>query len=237
VLEAGDEKMAWLKEVPYDIRDEGLRDLLKAYKSNMAKRAKNDGNHTFEMHFRSKKRLNSETITVHSKHWKHTKGAYTWLRAIHASEPTPETLEYDARLLHTKAGAYYLCMPLPLVVRDENQVPQEATVVALDPGVCTFHTCYDPVCRQCIKWGDNDIKHVYRLCHALDDLMSRCAQKETILHRWRWKMRRAAARIRTKIRNLIDDVQRKLIKWLCENYCVVLLPKFETQCMIGKRDG
>jgi hypothetical protein len=55
VLEAGDEKMVWLKEVPYDIRDEGLRDLLKAYKSNMAKRAKNDGNHTFEMHFRSKK--------------------------------------------------------------------------------------------------------------------------------------------------------------------------------------
>lgn len=50
-------------------------------------------------------------------------------------------------------------------------------------------------------------------------------------------MKRAASRIRTKIRNLIDDVQPKLIKWLCENYCVVLLPAFETSRMIGKRDG
>ena len=58
VLEAGGEALAWLKEVPYDIRDDGLRDLLKAYKSNLAKRAKN-AKHVFEMHFRSKKRLDS----------------------------------------------------------------------------------------------------------------------------------------------------------------------------------
>jgi putative transposase len=238
VLEAGGEKTTWLKEIPYDIRDEGLRDLLKAYKSNLAKRAKN-GEHVFEMHYRSKKRLDSETITVHSKHWKHVKGAYAWLRAIRSSEVKPEALEYDARLQRTKAGTYYLCIPLPLVMRDENQVPEQTTaVIALDPGVRTFHTCYDPVQRHCIKWGDNDIKRVYRLCHALDDLMSRCAQKKTTIpHRRRWKMRRAATRIRSKIRNLIDDVQRKLIKWLCENYCVVLLPQFETQRMIGKYDG
>jgi putative transposase len=50
-------------------------------------------------------------------------------------------------------------------------------------------------------------------------------------------MRRAAARIRTKIRNLIDDVQRKLIKWLCEHHHVLLLPQFETRRMIGKHSG
>ncbi len=91
--------------------------------------------------------------------------------------------------------------------------------------------------RQCIKWGDGDVKRIYRLCYSLDDLMSRCSRKGTIPHRRRWKMRRAAARIRSKIRHLIDDVQRKMIKWLCESYRVVLLPKFDTQRMIGKRDG
>ena len=39
----------------------------------------------------------------------------------------------------------------------------------------------------------------------------------------------------------IDDVQRKLIKWPCESYQVVvvvlLLRQFETQRMIGKHDG
>jgi hypothetical protein len=129
-----DEALAWLKEVPYDIRDEGLRDLLKAYKSNFARQA-NDPNHVFEMRFRSRKRLDSEAITVHSKHWKKKKGVYAWLRAIHSSEPKPDILQYDARLQRTKAGAYYLCVPLPLVIRDENQVPKQrqvSAVVALD---------------------------------------------------------------------------------------------------------
>jgi putative transposase len=215
-----------------------MRDLLKAFDSNFARRANDPDHASFEMRFRSKKRLDSETITVHSKHWKHAKGAYAWLHSIHSSEPKPETLAYDARLQRTKAGAYYLCVPHPLiiVIRDENQVP--ATLVALDPGVRTFQTCYDPTRRECIKWGDDgDIKHVYRLYHSLDDLLSRCSQKGVIPHRRRWKMRRAAARMRAKIRHLVDDVQRKMIKWLCENYRVILLPKFETQRMLDKRDG
>ena len=51
--------------------------------------------------------------------------------------------------------------------------------------------------------------------------------------------RRAAARLRTKIRNLISTTcnASSLIKWLCESYQVVLLRQFETQRMIGKHDG
>ena len=41
-------------------------------------------------------------------------------------------------------------------------------------------------------------------------------------------------RIHRKVRHLIDDCHRKLAKWLCENYRVVLLPKFETQKMVKR---
>jgi len=34
---------------------------------------------------------------------------------------------------------------------------------------------------------------------------------------------------RMRIRNLIDDSHRKAIQWLCSNYHVILLPKYETQ--------
>ena len=47
-------------------------------------------------------------------------------------------------------------------------------------------------------------------------------------------MRKAAARIRRKIRNLIDDLHKRLAKWLCECYEVVLLPSFETSQMLRK---
>jgi putative transposase len=41
-------------------------------------------------------------------------------------------------------------------------------------------------------------------------------------------------RIHKKIRCLVDDCHRKLAKWLCENYHVVLLPEFRTQSMIRR---
>ena len=47
-------------------------------------------------------------------------------------------------------------------------------------------------------------------------------------------MRKAAARIRLKIRNLVDELHKRLAKWLCENYEVVLLPAFETSQMLRR---
>lgn len=47
-------------------------------------------------------------------------------------------------------------------------------------------------------------------------------------------MRKAGARIRTKIRQLIDDFHRKLAKFLCTNYNVVLLPSFQTKNMLRR---
>ena len=105
-------------------------------------------------------------------------------------------------------------------------------VIALDPGVRTFQTCYDPS-GLVVEWGAKDLARIYRLCHALDDLQSRWSQPD-IKHHKRYRMRKAAARIRRKIRNLIDDLHKRLAKWLCECYEVVLLPSFETSQMLRK---
>jgi hypothetical protein len=58
-----------------------------------------------------------------------------------------EVLFYDARLLKTKIGQYYLCIPKPLETRSGNQAPVfneieksiSIGIVALDP-----QTCFDP---------------------------------------------------------------------------------------------
>ena len=47
-------------------------------------------------------------------------------------------------------------------------------------------------------------------------------------------MRRAAARMRSRIRHLVDSLHFALSKWLCENYRVILIPKFEVKNMIRK---
>lgn len=52
-------------------------------------------------------------------------------------------------------------------------------IVAIDPGVRTFRTLFDPTNQQYIEWGGNDMGHIYRLAHHMDDLQSRmCSTPE-----------------------------------------------------------
>jgi hypothetical protein len=63
-----------------------------------------------------------------------------------------EVFFYDFRLLKIKIRYYYLCVPKSLETMTENQDPlfseiQESMgvgIVALDPGVKSFQTCFDP---------------------------------------------------------------------------------------------
>ena len=84
-------------------------------------------------------------------------------------------------------------------------------------GYCPTATCYE--------WGKADIGRIYQLCHAHDQLQSKWSKKE-IRHRKRYKMKRAARRIRKKIRNIVKDIHHKLGKWLCTNfsYCTSTHP-------------
>jgi len=55
-------------------------------------------------------------------------------------------------------------------------------------------------------------------------------------HRKRRHMKRAAARLERRIRNLASELHRKLAPWVCQNYDTVLLPSFQVSEMVEKRD-
>ena len=220
----------WVLETPYDVRDEAMNDVLKAIKTNFAAKRTH-----FELKFRSRKDA-SQGIAVLSKHWGRKRGVYAGVfnnQAMKSAERLPDKLEYDSRLVVNKLGEWYLCVPLPLSV-SENQAPidEEWTdgVIALDPGVRTFVTGYDPSGMVC-EWGKNDIGRIVRLCHVLDKLHSKWSGKD-VRHRRRYRLKRAGRKIRKRVRNLVDEFHKKLSKWLCENYRVILLPVFKTQGMI-----
>lgn len=52
--------------------------------------------------------------------------------------------------------------------------------------------------------------------------------------RKRYTMKRAARRIRKKIRDLVDEMHKKFTKWIVEQYHTVLLPEFETKRMVKR---
>lgn len=247
----------WLKEVPYDVRDEGIRDLIKAFQSNWAKQKK-DPSHKFDIKFRRRK-APSETITIHAKHWRggkfHPRLFGRGPIKLAEPPPPPERMLYDMRIQRSSLGDFKLCIPQPLEKRDENQVPslqqssvecppgmRPVRVAAIDPGVRSFATVYD-VSGRIAEFASGDISRLHRLCRYADKLQSRFSKtpdadklQSDVDHaqndRKRRSMHRAWLRMFERIRNLRKDMHRRVAKWLCASYDVILLPKFETSQMV-----
>lgn len=141
------------------------------------------------------------------------------------AEPLPESL-MDSRLIW-RAGKWFLALP-----RKEQHVPygdNQARVVAIDPGVRTFVTFYsDSVCGHI---GEADFSRIQRLALHLDDLYSRMSKAGKQKKR---RMKRAAERMREKIKNLIDELHHKTALFLVTSFDHILLPTFETSQMVGK---
>jgi transposase len=109
------------------------------------------------------------------------------------------------------------------------------TVAAIDPGVRTFGTVYTDS-GHVYEWGKQDVQRIYRLCKYLDDLLFRMWEPG-VRHRQRYQMRKAASRMRKRLRNLVDDFHRVFAKWLCETFQLILLPKFQVSNMVNKKTG
>ena len=106
---------------------------------------------------------------------------------------------------------------------DDSQVPAtESRVCSLDPGVRTFQTLYDPS-GVIVEVGAKDRSRLYRLCAAAQ------ARRATVHGdgNRRYRMQRAFLRINRNIRRLVSEVHCKLVRFLVDNYAVVLLPAFE----------
>ncbi|KAK9347092.1 hypothetical protein V1522DRAFT_403039 [Lipomyces starkeyi] len=53
----------------------------------------------------------------------------------------------------------------------------------------------------------------------------------------RWRMKRAAARLRCRIQNLVVDLHCRIAKYLCTTFNLRILPTFPVQQMVTRRDG
>lgn len=222
----------WLKDTPYDIRDEGVRDFVKAVEINKMKGER------FRMQFRSRKDP-SDTMVLHAKHWRGNSMIFNHWRGteLKSAEPIPSSLGYDSRIQRLRTGQYYMRIPMARSVWGENQAPAISQPsaqhsCAIDPGVRTFITCYDPFGQQIVEFGRRDMARIFRLAHTSDDLISRMTRAKA---RKRYTYRRAMLRNNQKIRFLVKDLHRKTAKFLCENYMNIMIPVFETQKMVSRK--
>ena len=133
----------------------------------------------------------------------------------------------DSQLI-MENGRYFLCVSY--VEKKKTREPS-GRIVALDPGVRDFMTFFS---EECFGWlGMQCINRIQRLCQHCDNLYSRATQEQRPLRR---ALRKAANRIKVKIRNLIDELHKKVAHFLVTNFDIILIPSFETKQMT-KRGG
>jgi putative transposase len=213
----------WTKDVPFQIKGIAVKEAVEAYWATLKAHKGKKGKIFFK--FRSwKDPIQSCYIpkTVISENGIYPKISGKDLKFL---ESFPEDV-LDSRLVW-RAGKYFITIPTKQYVSyGENQ----ARVVAIDPGVRVFSTFYED--ESCGFLGQGDFSRIQRLAHHLDDLISRMS-KVTRKQKLR-KMKLAAARMREKIKNLVDELHHKVALFLVTCFDCILLPTFETKQMVGK---
>ena len=220
-------------DVPYQLKRTSVRDACRAM-SNVktfnrrlaADRAmgQREGEPFAELQFRSRKNprqscyIPDDAVTEHGVY-------HTILGPLRMAEVIPAG-QKECRLVKER-GRYWLVVPYP--AQCDIEAPSGDGVVALDPGVRTFLTYFSET--DCGKIGHQAFGRIQRLCHHLDDLISRTDTERNPQRRHR--MRRAQARSRQRIINLVDELHWQVARWLTSHYRVILLPTFETQDMTG----
>ena len=214
----------WVKDVPFQIKKLAVNEFHQNLSTNK-KKAKKKQIDKFEMKFKTRRSPSQCFDLVASAI--SPKGIYhTKLGKLHFCEDFPEGEVRDSKFI-LENGRYYLCLVHRTTpVRVENQARR---VVALDPGVRTFMTGFSE--GETFKLGEQAIARISRLCVHLDRLYSKM-KKATA--RRRYRLRKAAARMRWKLVDLIDELHWKTIRFLLDNYDLILLPSFETSKMSSR---
>lgn len=214
----------WSREIPFQIKKMAVKEACEAYTGAKLK-YKRTGEFS-ELCYKSRKSP-FQTCYIPKSAVKPQGIYYTISGELHYGEPLPES-RLDCELSYQQ-GRWYLCVPFQRTVTPgENQT----RIVALDPGVRTFITFFSPVMAGVL--GYHDFGRLVRLCHHLDDLISRRMKSEN--KKQRYRMKKAENRLRWKIRELRDELQAKVARFLVDTFDVILMPTFETAQM-AKRES
>ena len=211
----------WAKPVPFQIKSIAIKDACSAVKA--AKQAFKKDGQIRKCKFRSRKDT-KQSIYVPKSAIKDCGVYHSILGKCYLTEPLPVNFS-DGRLI-LAYGEYCL------IVSEEVQqakTDKQGRLVALDPGVRTFMTFFS---ENSYGWlGKDSNLHIQKLCFRLDRLVSKISQAPS---RQKRRFKKAASRLRCKIKNLVKELHHKVAKFLVDNFDVILLPTFESSQMVSK---
>ena len=249
---ADDGPDAWQKDVPYDLRQGAIKELVTAYSSAFALKAAGHVKR-FDVSFKSKKsprqvfhcRANAFSAAKQTIFTTRMAKGRSKLRMRKRDllKLLQEESPHGDFVVQKNGDAWYIC--LPLKQKEKEPVYENAAYKSafLDPGVRTFQTFYSPD-GVCGKIGDRFCEEeLDSLAGQVDQLCSLMGKSSpTGRGRWfGWRTRRnmkaRAAIIRRKIGNKVDDLHWKTCRFLCLAFQKIFIPKFGVKDMVKHDEG
>lgn len=148
------------------------------------------------------------------------------------TEPIPEEAWKKLTTIVLERGQWFICAQKYITTVGQDEI-QASSIVAIDPGVRTFATAY--TMNHAAKYGDGFFStKVFPLLLRLDDAIGLRAKAKHV--DWKRHFQKKIDRLSTRIRNLIDDLHRRVAYDLVSNFDIILLPSFETREMSARTD-
>jgi putative transposase len=227
------ERYRWLKKVPFDTRQLVLKQLASNFKTNFTLLKRKKITH-FEMSFKTKK--NSTQIFFVDKNALDLKNLRIFKRRTKDKIKTRKRMEkwisknvtQSDCIVKREKNRYYLILPMK---RPSTPKEQPYTRVALDPGVRTFQTFYSDQ-GVAGKIGDSVCDKLIDIGFRLDKLISKKNQIKK--KKTRYNMKKRCFLLRSKMKNIVNDLHWKTCHFLCSNFKHILLPSYETSNMVNK---
>lgn len=216
----------YIKSVPYQIKKIAVKDYRKALSINKMK-AKRLGK-PFEMKFKSKK--NPKQSCYIPKSAISSSGIYyTIAGKLKMKERVWfESKDIKACRLTLEFGKWFIVIPKEVKT---TPIENQEGIVAIDPGVRTFAT-YFLTEGYFGKLGQGAFDRLLKLNLKIDKLISKLS-KETDKNK-KSNLKRSIFNIRFKIRNLIDELHWKVIKFFTSRFKVIIFPPFNMSEMAKK---
>ena len=215
----------YVKEVPYAIRLNAVKDACTSWSRN-CKKAKKSGK-PFSLRFKSRK------DKVQSCHI--PKSAISTLGIYHTKSGRMKFSETDwfsnseisdCRLIYDH-GRWFVSIPRKITAQCTSET--QGGAVAVDPGIRNFGTYFSTDCR--FGWvGQRAFERILKLNLRIDKMRSIIATTEDKLYKFRLK--RVVDRLYHKIRDLVDELHWKFINFLTKEFSVVIFPPFNVSDMV-----
>lgn len=216
-----------MKSVPFQVKSIACRDACEAFSTQKLK-AKQTGRQ-FRMAFRSRRNPRQSCFlpaTAVKHKGERDIGVYLRIAGIlKAAEQLPQQ-HRDSRLVW-EHGAWFLAVPFSVQAQERTET--QGWACALDPGVRTFQTFYSPTCYG--KIGDQAQQRIVRLMVHLDRLLSK---RSTADKRRKRRLTLAIGRQRRTINNLVDELHWKTVRFLINEFAVIVIPPFAAGRLASK---